>query len=74
MRAPRPCRRLVLGRIANRQQLDVVVLEECDGIMGTLAGVHTPRMDIEAHLAVLGYALLEIWHADPHVVDTGKHG
>ena len=54
MRAARRHRGPVLGRIAYRQQLDVVVAVERNGVMRAFAGVDAAGLELKWKFAVLG--------------------
>jgi len=65
--------RRVFGRIADRQQLEVVLLVERDRVVSALAGMHAARLDVEAHAPIGLHALGEVGDADHQVVNTCKH-
>jgi hypothetical protein len=65
--------RLVLGRIVDRQQLQVIVPVERDRVVCAFSGMRAAGIDVEAQLVVLLDAAREVGDADHHVVDTGKH-
>src|SRR5207237_385260 len=54
-------------------QLEVVVLEEADGVVSALAVMHAARVDAEAQARVDVDALLQLGHADHDVIDAGQH-
>ena len=66
--------RPLLGRVADRQQLEVVLVVERDRVVGALAGMDAARLDVEAQRAVLLGAPLEVGDADHEVIDAGEHG
>jgi len=65
-----------LGRAAWRdaQQLEIVLLQEGDGVLGAAARVRPARMDVEADPAVRLDTVGEVRDADHHVIDPGEHG
>ena len=63
----------LLGRVADRQQLEVVLVVERDRVVGALAGMDAARLDVEAHAAVRLHAPLEAGDADHDVVNECEH-
>jgi hypothetical protein len=66
-------RRLLLRRVVDREELEIVLPVERERIVRALARVRAAGVDVEAHLAVLLHAPLEIGDADHDVIDASKH-
>jgi hypothetical protein len=62
-------------RVATQaQELEVVLVDEGDGVLGGATGVDATGTHVEADAAVGGHAELEIRDGDHHVVDARQHG
>jgi hypothetical protein len=61
------------ARVAQAQQLEVVVLLEGDRVVGCSPGMGAARVDVESDARVGVDAAREVRDADHDVVDTGQH-
>jgi hypothetical protein len=63
----------LLRRVADRQQLEVLLFVERDRVVGAPAGMDAARLDVEAQAAVLLDTPLEAGNTNHQVVDSGEH-
>jgi hypothetical protein len=60
--------------LARRQHLQVLLAVKGDGVVGAAPGVHAAGAHVEAQPRVRLHPLIEVGHADHHVVDAREHG
>jgi hypothetical protein len=65
--------RPLFRRVADRQQLDVILVVERDRVVRALARVRAALLDVEPDPAVLIHAPLEIRNANHDVIYAGEH-